>query len=529
MAPAAGLTARLAALYSDARAARVAFAVLAGTLCVILALSFFLVPLPLYQWFSDYWEHASAVRVLAENTVAPTNPHYATMDADRQFIPLFVVLGWLVRVAGISVDTALALGATLTTVLFCTGLRALLTRLFDTPWAPAVGLLTMVFAWGNPWVWTGFYEFRALFYNNFYPASFVLSLTFVAWAMTLACLQRDVVRARDLIGLTALAALMFITHQLCGLFAFGGAVLFALFSGAAKTKVRVLVVTALAAGIALTWFWPYFNPITLTVYGSGDKTNEGHADFYRLLPVLFLLGPALLGWLPVAELMRRRQHLALVAGAMAMLAVYLLGGAVGHPVAHRFLTFMTIYLHLAIVWKLLAMWRSLALSPAPLQPRSGAVALAGAAALLVALQASMGALDVGRVGLALIAHRSIGNFPVQDVGGELRKLAALLPGDAVAFATEGPALALTAYKGKVVARPRPQLMIADGAQRVIDNERFFGTTTTDAERVRLIQKYHATHIVIKPGDVARSTMEALAKLGRNVPAGEHLVLIDLRP
>ena len=519
---------RMAALWEDADAARRTFRWLALLLCGATALSFFLLPLPLYQWFSDYWEHASAIRVLAESTLAPSNPHYASADPDRQFIPLFVVLGWLVRYLGIGIDAALAIGAFLTTVLFCLGLRALSLRLFADPWAPAVALLTMLFAWGNPWVWTGFYELRAVFYNNFYPASFVLSLTLIAWAHVLACLQRGRLRWLDVAGLAGMSLLMFTTHQLCGLFAFGGAVLFVLCSREARFKLRALIVLAMTAGILLSAFWPYFNPIALTIHGSGDKSNEGHPDFYRLIPVLAMLGPALLGWPVLLELARKRLHLALVGGAVAMALAYGLGGIIHHPVTHRLLTFMTVYLHLALTWKLLGLWRGLT-ERGPMAPAANGklAALLAAGLALAALQTVLALADIGRIGLRAKADVAVGQFPVQDVAGELGKLLPYLPADAIAFATDGPALALTAYKGKVVARPRPQLMIADGAARTIDNDRFFSPATGLEERRALIRKYRASHIVIKPNELPATTVEALKQLGTIVPTGGQLILIAL--
>jgi hypothetical protein len=495
------------------------------------ALAFFLLPLPTLQWFTDYWEHASAVRVLSESVLSPTNPHYASYDPDRQFVPLFVLLGWLIKLTGIAVTTALAIGGTLTTFLFFVGVKMFADSYFKHQWAPAVLTAVLLCCWGTPWVWTGFYELRAVFYSNFYPAAFVFSLTFITWALVIRSLRDGSIAIPVRYLLPFLSALMFVSHQLGGLFALGGAVLFLLFEPAGSRKTRIGIFLLLAAGGAVTWWWPYFNPIELTYRGAGDKENGGSADFYNVVQVILLLGPAWLGVPVVFELYRKRAHLAFVVGFLAVFGVYYIGGMLGHPVAHRFLSYAVLYLHLPIVWKLLSLipnhdgWPNMAQVKSD-RPRYMVFALGAA---FIMLHIAFITFDFARVLYERTSGKSFASYPYQDVIADSFAVTSKLPDDAIMFASPDPALAITAFKGKVVARPRPQLMISDGEARKEDNARFFSRTTLQSERLELIRKYGVSHILFKKQDFSSQLREELRALGEVVPDSERLVLIKINP
>jgi len=513
----------------DRSAAAGSYRLIAAALCVLTALSFLFLPLPTFQWFSDYWEHASAVRVLSESVIAPTNPHYATYDPDRQFIPLFALLGLLMKATGMAVTTALALGAVLTMVLFCIGIKMFAQAYYQHRWAPTVLIAVLLCCWGMPWVWVGFYEVRAMFYNGFYPATFVLSLTFIAWAVVVRALRADALRSSDWLALPFLSALMFVSHQLGGLFALGGAALFLLFETKASTRTRVTIFLLLAAGLVVTWWWPYFNPIKLTIYGSGDKENDGVPDFYNVVKVVLLVGPAWLGVPLLVGMARKRIHVALVLGFAALFSAYFFGGLVGHPVAHRFLSYSVLFLQLPIVWKLLSMipdrdgWPG----AAQLRQERSSSAIWLIVVLCIVLQIAFAALDFARIAYERTTGKSFGAFPNYPVVAELKAVTDKIPQDAIMFATVDPALCVKAFKGKVVARPRPQLMIADGAARNKDNARFFARETPQAERRALIRKYGATHILIRKENVAPQVTQDLRALGEVVPTAGTLVLVKV--
>lgn len=495
---------------------------IAGALVVAVSLSALLLPLPTMQWFSDYWEHASAIRALAENPLQPQNPHYASADSSRQFMPLFLLLALVVRILDVSVFTALGLGAVLTVILFVYALKRFLTTYFDSPWAAPLGLLVFLFAWGSPWVWPGFYELRAHFYNNYYPSAFVFALTFLLWATTVKSVHANRVGISSLSIVALLAALMFVTHQLGGMFAIGAAMCFVLFEPGANKKLRAALAAALIAGTLLTAAWPYFNPIALLGLAS-ERSNEGHVDFYRAVPVLGLLGPALFGLVGLVLMMRRRMHLALVIGTTGILAGYLIGGMAEHPVTHRLLSYLVVYLHLGLTWLLLQMFFPGKASSREFN-RTRALVLA-VSVICIGLHSAFAGADFVRVGYERLTGRSFGVFPNHPVQDTLTQITTHLHPGAIIFATPDPAMAITAFEGKVIAFPRPQLMITDGRERTADSRTFFSLHTDRREREALLEKYGATHILFRRNEIEPAIESELLKLGKKIVEIDDVVLI----
>jgi hypothetical protein len=224
---------------------------------------------------------------------------------------------------------------------------------------------------------------------------------------------------------------------------------------------------------------------------------------------------------------RKRANLSLAVGFISLLLAYVGGGIVGHPVAHRFLSYLILYLHLAIIWKLLSIFPN---GKQELRDKTSALTLHFTmifGLLLVVAQFAFGVTDFARLAYENFTGKSFGSFPSQPVMKELSAVANAIPNDAVLFATSGPALSITALKGKVVARPRPQLMIANGPQRAEDNRVFFSRKVSRSERLNLLERYSVTHILIRRADIPDSVTAELQRLGETVLPGGQLVLIKI--
>lgn len=503
------------------------YAVVATLLFVVCSISFFLVPLPTMQWFSDYWEHAAAIKTLAQNLMHPLHPLYASHDPSRQLIPHNILLAMLVNYFGISVVNALSILATVVFGLLLVGVKLLADELFHHPWAPLVLLLTFLCAWGSPWVWTGFYEFRAIFYNSYYPSAAVLSLAFIAWWCALRYLRAEKIISMWAIGVMGLVALMYVTHQLAGLFAVGGLLLFAVFEPRTPFGKRLSLVVAVFFGILTTWFWPYFNPIGLAGAAAADKLAEDFSAFYRPIPVALLIGPAFLGFPMAIALIRRRRHLALVAGSFSIVVAYLLFGLIDHPVGHRLIAYFMVYLHLMLAWGILTYFSSIDFDAAlPVRVvRKFVIALI---AVFVLGQFAFAGVDFIRVGYEKIAKKSFGSFPNQPVIKYMEKIKAIVPDDAVVFSTPDESYPLPAFSGKLVDHPRAGWMIPDQKSRTKDNKEFFSATTTNTQRIVLIKKYGATFALLNVMSVDREVLVALGKMGREIPIDGNIMLIDFR-
>lgn len=499
------------------------YVVVAVFLFFICALSFFLIPLPTMQWFSDYWEHAAAIKALAQNLTNPLHPLYASHDPSRQFIPYNVLLALLVKYLDISVIAALSILATVIFGLFLVGVRLLSTELFHHPWAPLVLLLTFLCAWGSPWVWTGFYELRAIFYNSYYPSAAVLSLTFIVWWCALRYLRAKAMLSLWMPAIWLLVALMYVTHQLAALFAVGGLLLFAVFEPGITVWKRLLLVVVVLVGVAATWFWPYFNPIGLTGTAAVDELADDFSAFYRPIPVILLIGPAFFA-LPIAVvLLRRRKHLALVVGLVSIALAYLLFGLIDHPVGHRLISYFMVYMHLILAWGILEYF-----SGAGARARSYRSGVAVLVTLCVVAQVAFAGIDFFRVGYERVSGRSFGNFPNQPVLAHMEALKAIIPDDAVVFSTPDESYPIPVFAGKLVDHPRAGWMIPDQKSRTKDNKAFFASSTSNDERLALAEKYNATFAVVNKRSVDDAVLADLSRIGRSIAINDDVRLIDLR-
>lgn len=502
------------------------YVIIALIFFIICVCSFFLLPLPTMQWFSDYWEHAAAIKALSENMLHPLHPLYASHDPSRQFIPYNVLLAMAVKFFGISVISALAILATTVVALLLLGVKLLADELFGRPWAPLVLLLTLLCAWGSPWVWTGFYEVRAIFYNSYYPSAAVLSLTFILWWLSLKYLRMQVMLSGHVIAIVVLTAFMYISHQLAGLFAVGGVILFAMFEPEVHLRNRLFLVLAVIVGVLVTWFWPYFNPISLAGTAAIDGVQEDYPAFYQMIPVVLLIGPAFLAIPVICVLICRRKHLALVAGSVAIVSAYFLCGLIKHPVGHRLISYFMVYLHLMLAWGILEYF-----SRSRYSPRAGSTSRAIIGVFLAACvvaQVSFASLDFIRVGYERITQKSFGNFPNKPVIRDMREIMKFVSNDAVVFSTPDESYPLPAFFGKLVDHPRAGWMIPDQRARMADNKAFFAIDTTNEQRRLLAEKYHATFVVMNRDSVAPVVVVGIESLGQSISIGEGIRLVDIR-
>jgi len=188
-----------------------------------------------------------------------------------------------------------------------------------------------------------------------------------------------------------------------------------------------------------------------------------------------------------------------------------------------------LYLHLPIVWKLLSFiperdgWPRLAQLKS--DRRRYIAAVLGLA--FVTLHVAFMGFDFARFVYERAGGKPFAYYPYREVVPNALSVVKQLPDDAIMFASADPAMAMTAFKGKVIARPRPQLMIADGAARKADNARFFSNKTSRTERLELMRKYGARYILIKDDDFSDQIRKELRALGTVIPTSGHLVLIEV--
>jgi hypothetical protein len=287
---------------------------------------------------SDIWQHAAALLALIENPHAPGNPFIVSDAGSRHFQPLW--LGWaaVARIAGLDVWQVLALAGYGAMALFGIGVYVFARALHPAPWAPVVLFLCLMLGWALPLQHTGFHSPLTLYYAAAYPATYMIGLSFILWALVL----RSLVRPVFVIPLCALAALMFTTHQVGAVIGFIGAGSFALCWPHGTIAVRLRVLSALVLAVSLSTFWPYFNAVEI-VLRPGNATWEGGPAFYSPVYLTAALIPSIFG---LAGL-RAPAGRALVLMAGVFLCIYLVG-LTGFQLAGRFLMPLVLVLQVGL-------------------------------------------------------------------------------------------------------------------------------------------------------------------------------------
>jgi len=288
--------------------------------------------------YRDIWQHAAAIGSLMENLSDPMNPFVATSESSRHFHPLWVAAAWFGQSFGLTVWQVLTAASYISMILFATAVFVFARSYYTSAWGPVVLLITLLFGWVLQYQNTGFHSFSTLLYSAVYPATFLISLSFFLWAATIRSLQN---RKLSLL-LVPLTGIMVTTHQL-------GAAIGLLVAGCllllwphGKRVDRTIAAGAILAGLALSQFWPYHNPLLL-VQKSSDITWDGGAYFFETGFWGWAATPAIIGILGLFGKNARPMLLAL-----AMFCVLFAIGFLGYKIAGRFLMPIILLLHVGM-------------------------------------------------------------------------------------------------------------------------------------------------------------------------------------
>lgn len=496
------------------------YLVLSALIVVPIAVAIFAAPLVFYLYGSDVWEHMAALRQLQANAWSPSNPQLDSPEASTRYMPLYLLFALLGSAFGWDLPFTFQIIALITILLLPVAAWLFLATYFRTPWAAVYGLFLFVFGWGLPWNWTSFYDYRSLFYNVFYPSTFVLVGTFLLLWWTVVGLRDAAFPWWRGAVLAAGGGLLLLCHPLSGLFAVGAALLLAAVEPGIARERRLAAGLWLAAGIAGTALWPYYsfwqalidNDHTQMVLWDWPVLRE----FYRPAEVSMMLGPALLGVPVLLYLLWRNRMYFLLIGTAGNALPYLIGYAVNFPMGHRFLPLTTFFLHLALTWAAVRLHEAFAV-----RHRGRGVALAaGAAAVLLLLgQALFPARDIAlyaawrRGTAALVPGFRDAGWGYRPVAAEMTALAAQTGDRAVVLSPAGDINhVLPAFAGKVVRQQRANPCVTDAAARNAAVDAFFNPDTTLAERRDTLRRFGVTHIVTATAASETAVIDTLGGL-----------------
>lgn len=489
-------------------------------------------PLVFSLWTADAWEHAAALRALLTDPLHPPNPHLHSDESSARFGPVFVLLAFIGRAAGLDQFALLTIYALFNMAFFLAGNWLFLRRYFASEVVPLIGLFIFLFAWGSGNFWTGYYSFYALQFNAYTPSGFAVSGVFwLLWGAMLAEDARQGGRAGRAFAIMALcglfAAMLLLVHPLAGTFSLGTLMLFLALRGSLSLAHRVqflLVVAVAASSTAL--IWPYYS-LLHAMFGDGGWEDPAwrwsfiHRIFYAPYQVLHTLGPIVLSLPLFVYYALRRQHLFSVIGGGLMLFFYSLDLFVSFPLGHRFLSFFCFYAHLLMIAAsadLIAAWPALG----GRARRALAVSGAALAVLLVAGQSAHLARDY--LSRSLMARGMPEPVPhlfrwyrLDDISGIMKQIAAVVPPEAVVIAPkyefeEDINFVMPAFTGKVVLQERPNPLVDTAAERAQANRRFFSPGTSAEERQAILRRYDVRFIAYRPGTLDAAVMQGLAQI-----------------
>lgn len=517
------------------------FALTLAILVVWVGWAAFDYPMAAFRFESDYWEHTAALAEWKSNLWHPANPHVVSDAGSPRYMPLYFVLTALAIAFDLDPFQTMAIAATINTALLGIGVYLFFRHYFRSDAAPLVGLLTLLGAWGLGWIFSNLFQLRGLFFVAGYPSMFVFATGFIAWWQTTRIIRGEVGGWVHFGALALLCGLMFTSHPLTGVFGIGTAGLIALLEPRVRWTTRALVLVSLALGTALSEAWPYFSAIQVTLGTSGGAgetwVSAGALDasaratvldhaFYDPRQVLLTLGPALLGLPAMILLLRRGEHLFIVAGFAGATALYVANIFVHIPLGHRFLLFAAVYLQLALAWWII--WSAAPVPPSapvpgPRMRSRTAVLLVLALGISVIWNTAIAALQF----VGFQATPRDGLLPrysfLQPIPKDLGALVADLPDDAVVIGHPAVLWPLPTFKGKVVAAHHSNPMVPDDSERRSDAIAFTTPGTPAAERRGIIEKYRATHILYNGWH--RNVGPELNELGAPVTQHKSYVLL----
>jgi len=461
----------------------------------------------------DSWHHAAVLRELMVEPFAPSNPHLPTDEPSRYFTPIALLAALFGKLFGLSPYALFGLMGAASCLGLVAGCWLFARRYYGSPWAPLILLLTLLFAWGAQMGHAGFHNYATLLSSAAYPSTIALVLGLFSWALALRVLDSDQGRAGQLILLGALSATTLLVHQLSGVIVLAGTASLVMFHDRASMRAKAAPFIALTLGGLSTLAWPYFSILEVISSASDPRWTSAVGEMNRPSTLLLLAAPTFVGVIGFRKPDGGLRWEILVPAALFS-AAYLVLTVQGSAIAHRIPPAIILFNQLGIVWLVLGLT-----GKADDAPRLKAV-LAATTLILIAFTA----LIAGTTRLQDLERRASDGSMVAMA----EAIADSMPPGAISFATEGIVFPLQSTGRRVVSIPRPEPAAHSLALRQLATDRLFQIDTGSEERLRLIDRWKATHVVWVPSNVRPEVAAELKTLGplSTFSHGAHVVTIE---
>lgn len=477
---------------------------------------------------SDYWEHTAVLHALLENPWHPRHPLIAEPVPSPRFGPHFVAVAIIGRAVGMNALDAVAFAGVLNTALFAAGIYFFFREYFRDERAPLVALIVLFGSWLDAPHFSNVYKLSVFFSVAAYPSTAALAVMLLGFFVVLRLLRSDAERPLLWALSVAAWAYVYITHPLTAMAAVTGALLFALTEPGVSMRRRIWVAGSVFAGLVASLVWPYYPALGMVMSGTADRVqkqlgagqeHELHS-FFEPDKMLDIVGLCLLVALVIPYFVWRRKHLVVPLGALAMLAVFTVTAFVDIPLGHRFILLATFFLQIGLVWIFLG------LLP-PIEPRARAAPRVRYARIAGAVAAAVLLLFMVVSNVEAASERFEGKsdrrYTESPTVRYARRVAELAGPNAVVLALPVPSWPLPTFGPKIVSLHHQNPLIPDAFQRNRDAKRFLSDAPSDDERLRILERYRVTHVVVLPGE-SEGVLDFLREHGkkRGLPLGRTL-------
>jgi hypothetical protein len=398
-------------------------------------------------------------------------------EGSRHFHPYWVAIAVVARVLGWNEWQAIGFAGFIAAGVLLTGIWTFGRAFYRNRWGPLALLAAMMLGWSLPISHTGYHSPETLIEGIAYPASLLIGLSLLCWALIIRSLERW----RRAWLLVPLCAFMFATHQLGAVIGFLAAGCFILFWPQGSLHTRAITSAAIAAGILLSLAWPYHSPLD-AVLRTGNATWTGGHNFYSVHFLIIAGVPALIGLWGLCH--RRFARTARpVLAAFALFAGIFALGLVGVLIATRFVMPAVLMLHIGMgALMILAgeRWSRL-----PKHVQLGAFA---AVLLLLNLRTVL-AFDHFRWEYGQYAKLGSAHQAAAQLTRDIPDTQPVAAYDVVAWP-------IVATGQRAVSVPWPEPMISDLSARQAGAEQLFDPALTRAQRISLARRWGARTLIL---------------------------------
>jgi|GEM_PF-3872345 len=463
----------------------------------------------------DTWHHLAVLRELMVSPFHPSNPHLPTDEPSRYYTPLNILAALVGKTFNIIPWKLFSFMGAVMCIAFCAATWLFAQRYYKSPWAPAILLTILLFAWGVQRGHAGFHNFATFISSAGYPATQALVLGILSWFVCLFALEERKFYRLNLIILTILTTTIVITHQFGAFIMLVGTGGFILFHKSATIGRKMTLLGSLFVGSLISLMWPYFSPLDVVLSASDPRWESDAKQMTTISYLILMAAPTIIGILGFRDQTTGNARWDILAPTLFFILSYLLLVFFDMSIAHRFPPAIVLYLQLALTWA--------ALSSTYFQKTSPTMRAILSTFGLIFIGFSMYIASIPRL-MEFNTRASYGRMiaSVDDMQD-------YLPAGSISFATKNIVYLVQSTGRRVVSIPRPEPVVPSLFERQAATDRFFAPETSEAERRFLLRKWNATHIAFAPPDVTLPIAQALRKFGPSRKFTQNLEIITVEP